>query len=73
MKKSVLLLASLFLLSCSPEEVPKDCGCDRIVEVASFTLPDRSVFGKYTTINDCTGVQNSYDWRGTTPSKGSCR
>jgi hypothetical protein len=76
MKKILLLVVGTVLISsCTmskDEEIPKDCGCNRIVEVSSFTLPDRSVFGTFVTINDCTGVQRNYQWQNNKPQKGSC-
>jgi hypothetical protein len=77
MKKILLLLVGAVLISsCTPEEdatqVKKDCGCNRIVEVSSFYMPDRSVFGTFVTINDCTGVQRNYQWQNNKPQKGSC-
>lgn len=79
MKKILLLLVSAVLISsCTlsgEDELPKDCGCNRVVEVSSFTLPDRSVFGTYITINDCTGVQRQSSWKYSynKPQKGDCK
>ena len=76
MKKIILLLVGAVLISsCTlsgKDELPKDCGCNRIVEVSSFYMPDRSVFGTFVTVNDCTGVQRHYQWQNNKPSKGSC-
>lgn len=76
MKKILLLVVSAILISsCTltgEDELPKDCGCNRIVEVSSFYMPDRSVFGTFVTINDCTGVQRNYQWQNNKPQKGSC-
>lgn len=79
MKKILLLLVSAVLISsCTltgEDELPKDCGCNRVVEVSSFALPDRSTFGTYITINDCTGVQRQSTWKYeiNKPQKGSCK
>lgn len=76
MKKILLLLVGAVLISsCTltgEDELPKDCGCNRIVEVSSFYMADRSVFGTFVTINDCTGVQRNYQWQNNKPQKGSC-
>ena len=74
MKKILLLLVSAVLISsCTDvDDIPKDCGCNRIVEVSSFYMADRSVFGTFVTINDCTGVQRNYQWQNNKPQKGSC-
>lgn len=75
MKKYILVLLAVIISSCTlsgEDELPKDCGCNRIVEVSSFYMPDRSVFGTFVTINDCTGVQRNYQWQNNKPQKGSC-
>jgi hypothetical protein len=79
MKKILLLLVGVILISsCTlskEDELPKDCGCNRIVEISSFYMPDRSVFGTYITINDCTGIQRQSTWKYShdKPQKGDCR
>jgi len=78
MKKYILILLAVIVSSCTlsgEDELPKDCGCNRVVEVSSFTLPDRSVFGTYITINDCTGVQRQSSWKYSynKPQKGDCK
>ena len=75
MKKYILILLVVIVSSCTlskEDELPKDCGCNRIVEVSSFYMPDRSVFGTFVTVNDCTGVQRHYQWQNNKPQKGSC-
>ena len=61
MKKILLLLVSAVLISsCTltgEDELPKDCGCNRIVEVSSFYMADR---------------QRNYQWQNNKPQKGSC-
>ena len=76
--KILLGLFAIFLTSCTlskEEETPKDCKCDRVVEVSSFVFPDRTTFGTYITINDCTGVQRQYQWKyeHNKPKKGDCK
>jgi len=77
MKKYILILVgSVFISSCTDvDDVPKDCKCNRVVEVHSFTLPDRSTFGTYISINDCTGVQRQGQWKyeNNKPKKGDCK
>lgn len=78
MKKYILILLAVIVSSCTlsgEDELTKDCGCNRVVEVSSFTLPDRSVFGTYITINDCTGVQRQSSWKYSynKPQKGDCK
>ena len=77
MKKILLLLVgSVLISSCTDvDDVPKDCKCNRVVEVSSFTLPDRTTFGTYITINDCTGIQRQSTWKYShdKPQKGDCR
>lgn len=79
MKKILLLVVGTVLISsCTmskEEEIPKDCKCNRVVEVSSFTLPDRSTFGSYITINDCTGIQRQSTWTYSInrPKIGDCK
>ena len=80
MKKYILIFAIAFLLiGCTAEELPnqvkKDCNCNRVVEVTSFNLAGSSTFGTYTTINDCTGIQKQGNWSNeyNKPQKGSCK
>ena len=76
MKKILLLVSAVIISSCTAsDEVPKDCKCNRVVEVSSFTLPDRTTFGTYITINDCTGIQRQSTWKYShdKPQKGDCR
>ena len=79
MKKILLLVVGTVLISsCTmskDEEIPKDCNCNRVVEVNSLNLPDRTAFGTYTTVNDCTGVKKECDWtyEYNKPQKGSCK
>jgi len=79
MKKYILIFAIAFLLiGCTlskQEETPKDCNCNRVVEVSSLNLPDRTAFGTYTTVNDCTGVKKECDWtyEYNRPKIGDCK
>jgi hypothetical protein len=79
MKAEILgLIAGILLVGCSKDDnasaPEQDCNCNRVVEVNSFTLADRSTFGTYITINDCTGVQRQYQWQyeNNKPKVGSC-
>ena len=77
MKKYILILVgSVFISSCTDvDDVPKDCKCNRVVEVSNHTLPDRTSFGSYITINDCTGIQRQSTWRYSInrPKVGDCK
>lgn len=79
MKKILLLLVgSVLISSCTlngEDELPKDCGCNRVVEVSSFNMQGQYTFGTYITINDCTGVQRQSTWKYeiNKPAKGSCQ
>ena len=72
----LLILAALILTSCTPEEVPaiqKDCNCDKVVSVSKYTQQGR-VFGWYTTINECTGLQNTnIPYANFAPKVGDCK
>lgn len=75
MKKLIVLSSILFAIGCSkPDEVkPKDCNCNKVINVMSFNLPDGTKFGKYTTKNECTDFQQTFDWRGTAPKLNECK
>lgn len=67
MKK--LFILSLLLVSCSPESVGEelDCNCNRIKAVTKVKIigtpekPEGFWTVRYTTINDCTEIQNSFN------------
>lgn len=76
MKKLLLLLPLLLLMSCSNDE--PNCDCDRVVatEYSSFNIVGVGTVrgGSFTTINDCTGLQqiwsaNQYGF----PQRGECK
>jgi len=76
--KILLVLFAIFLTSCTlskEEETPKDCKCNRVVEVTSFNMQGQYTFGTYITINDCTGIQRQSTWKYShnKPSKGDCK
>lgn len=78
MKKYVLILLAVIVSSCTlsgEDELPKDCGCNRVVEVSSFSMQGQYTFGTYITINDCTGVQRQSTWKYeiNKPQKGDCK
>lgn len=70
--KILAIVAILALTSCEKDELPKDCNCNRVVEVTYFSIPGQT-FGTYTTINDCTGVQRSHQYNGSAPKVGACK
>lgn len=76
--KILLGLFAILLTGCTlskEEETPKDCKCNRVVEVSNHTLPDRTSFGSYITINDCTGIQRQSTWKYSInrPKIGDCK
>lgn len=79
MKKLVLILGiTSTLFSCTKDEEPvKNCECNRVVEVLTMsvvgTTSGKTTYYKYTTINDCTGIQRSSGWSSQSVSKGDCR
>jgi len=59
MKKSVLLLASLFLLSCSSDDVNAPavkCNCGTITKIVVGGTINGNTMMTYTVKNNCTGV-----------------
>lgn len=78
MKKILLLVTAIIISSCNlskEDELPKDCKCNRVVEVTSFNMAGQYTFGTYITINDCTGIQRQYSWKyqSNKPTKGDCK
>lgn len=74
MRKLTLLFASLLIVSCSADEAPADCNCDRITgPITAFNVVGVGYVGRYTTINDCTGIQKSWSYSGAIPKEGECR
>ena len=83
--KKLALISVLFatMLSCSKdeikEEVVKDCYCDRVVEVLTMNIVNGSgsvgvtKMYKYTTINDCTGIQRESSFSTQSVSVGQCK
>jgi hypothetical protein len=73
--KKVLIIAALILSSCTAEEVvvAKDCGCNKVVDRSIFKSQGR-VWGFYTTINECTGLQrNDIPYSTYIPEIGECK
>jgi hypothetical protein len=72
----VLVIAALILSSCTAEEVEpvaKDCGCNKVVDRSVITSQGR-VWGFYTTINECTGLQrNDIPYSTFIPKIGECK
>lgn len=80
----LLIVTAIMLMGCSEEEEPpKDCNCDRVVDLNTFTFvgtpenPALNYYTTYTTINDCTGVQKQKEHTTTnnafSPKIGQCR
>jgi hypothetical protein len=73
MKKSILVLASILLFGCSGEETPKDCTCNKVINITTFNSPSGS-FGFYVTKNECSGeLSRNIEWKGTPPRVGECK
>jgi hypothetical protein len=77
--KKVLLLALFFtFVSCTNDE-EKDCNCNRVVEVITMNIVAGNgqvgvtKFYKYTTINDCTGIQRESGFTTEIVTKGQCK
>jgi hypothetical protein len=83
MKKILGILAISLLISCSKDEIKKevvkDCNCNRVVEVLTMNIVNgNGTVGvtklyRYTTINDCTGLQRDSSWSTQSVSKGQCK
>jgi len=81
--KKVLLLALFFTFaSCTNDEekeIVKDCNCNRVVEVVTMNIVAGNgqvgvtKFYKYTTINDCTGIQRESGFTTESVTKGQCK
>ncbi len=57
MKNSILLLASLFLLSCSSDKIQMDgCNCGTITNVVVVGTVMEKTLRIYTVKNDCNGL-----------------
>jgi hypothetical protein len=84
MKKIIMLMAMPLLFACTSEDVQeevkaKDCNCNRVVEVLSMNIVSAgsnvgvTKMYRYTTINDCTGVQRDSSWGYDAVTKGQCK
>ena len=83
MKKVIILISIITISSCKKEDVQPntynepvvDCDCDRVVDVDSFNLNDGTMFGNYTTVNDCSNFQQYFQFVGAQnkPSIGDCK
>jgi len=81
--KKVLLLALFFTFaSCTNDEekeILKDCNCNRVVEVVTMNIVSGNAqvgvtkLYKYTTINDCTGIQKESSFSTKSVTKGECK
>ena len=82
MKKLALILFAT-MLSCTKDEIKedvvKDCYCNRVVEVLTMNIVNGSgsvgvtKLYKYTTINDCTGIQRESSFSTQSVSVGQCK
>jgi len=73
--KKLILLCSIMLIGCSsetPVATPLDCNCNKVVNVVEI-FANGNHFGRYYTINQCTGLQQDYSWQGDKPKIGDCK
>ena len=86
MKKLLLSVLAIGMLACTPEDeqtTTPDCDCDRVVEVHTFNVigtpenPAINYHSRYTTINDCSGIQrektHNTTFQNQIPQIGQCR
>jgi hypothetical protein len=83
MKKLIILMSLIATTSCNKDDVQPntnndpviDCDCDRVVDVDSFNLNDGTMFGNYTTVNDCSNFQQYFEFVGAhnKPNIGDCK
>lgn len=83
MKKLLLFIMFATLFSCSSDEPTQedtlDCSCDRVVQTISFNIVNaypntgHTTQYKYTTINDCTGIQREYGLTSKVFQIGDCK
>ena len=83
MKKVLGILVLGLLMSCSQDEQPQtpalDCNCNRVVEVITMNVVAGNggvgvtKMYKYTTINDCSGIQRESGWSTQSVSVGQCK
>lgn len=78
MKKLIILLG-ISLIACKTQEVkPKDCNCDKIIDVVKPSIigQQTQIVGKVITLNECTGVQTTFPYTAKgneVPQIGLCR
>jgi hypothetical protein len=83
MKKILGILVVGLLISCSQDEQTQnpllDCNCNRVVEVLTMNVVAGNggvgvtKMYKYTTINDCSGIQRESGWSTQSVSVGQCK
>lgn len=83
MKKILGILVVGLLISCSQDEQTQtpslDCNCNRVVEVLTMNIVAGNggvgvtKMYKYTTINDCSGIQRESGWSTQSASVGQCK
>jgi len=72
------MVLSATILSCTKDDVErKDCNCNRVVDVITLkvvgTTQGSTTYYKYTTINDCTGLQRTSGWGIESVREGDCK
>tara|TARA_R110000868_G_scaffold227675_1_gene480697 strand:+ start:1816 stop:2082 length:267 start_codon:yes stop_codon:yes gene_type:complete len=88
MKKLSIILLSVFLFSCTSENLPADegpeldCDCYRVTNVTYFsvvgtTSPSITYHCNYTAVNDCTQIEINVPYvttnQNSIPKVGDCR
>lgn len=81
--KQLALVIFVTMISCSQDEQPQtpllDCNCNRVVEVLTMNVVAGNggvgvtKMYKYTTINDCSGIQRESGWSTQSVSVGQCK
>lgn len=71
-----IFFITIFSLSCSKDDAPKDCNCNRVTDATSFNLPlppPNNIAYYYSTVNDCTGERKNGIPSNTKAINGECR
>ena len=64
MKKILLLLAAITIVSCSTETTEEgDCNCGKVIQSTSFNALG-NVFSVFTVHNNCTGIDKQIQRNG---------
>lgn len=75
MKKYILILLAVIVSSCTEEEAPKNCHCNRVISISDQPLPgSTTALGSYVTKNDCDGsfMRTNFSKTFPCPKIGDC-